>query len=447
MEKRIAVRDWIFLRLLIHGEISVYPRNQIQYIRVELKLDRSLKISLLISLIVFFFYSLWLGHFLQIGATVYDFISIGKRFVLQGTDSPAIDRQIKHAYTWNDTGYDGQFAYYIALDPLHAQSYIDIPAYRYSRILYPLTASFVALGNEFLIPWSLVLVNIIAIATTILFLGIWLQRKNLSPWWALVYGFYPGVWVAFQRDLTEPLAYMSVSLAVLLLEDKKTYILSGILFGLAALTRETTLLFPLAVIVYFLFKKTSTRSRMIVLTLLSLGPLIAYKIFLWRWLGSTGLPENADLQIIPFKGLWDLHPWNDVQRYEVLTIALPAVFAFSIGVVALLKKKLLLPILFLLLNIFVLIFFLGSNSYVEYNAIGRITIGVVLAAIYCLPLFKKRLWFLLCAVLWYRFWVYLPALWEDYPINKLIFLSAIVCFGLYVLSVVLSRKFQGVSRS
>jgi hypothetical protein len=33
-------------------------------------------------------------------------------------------------------GYDGQFAYQIALRPLDAASYLDVPAYRYQRILY-----------------------------------------------------------------------------------------------------------------------------------------------------------------------------------------------------------------------------------------------------------------------------------------------------------------------
>ena len=39
--------------------------------------------------------------------------------------------------TW---GYDGQFAYQIARDPLGASRFLDVPAYRYQRILYPLIA-------------------------------------------------------------------------------------------------------------------------------------------------------------------------------------------------------------------------------------------------------------------------------------------------------------------
>src|SRR5580765_5904599 len=40
------------------------------------------------------------------------------------------------------TGYDGQFAYWLAIDPspAAAANHFDTPAYRYQRILYPLLA-------------------------------------------------------------------------------------------------------------------------------------------------------------------------------------------------------------------------------------------------------------------------------------------------------------------
>jgi hypothetical protein len=44
-------------------------------------------------------------------------------------------------------GYDGQFAYQIALRPLSAAPYLDVPAYRYQRILYPMLARLLALGR------------------------------------------------------------------------------------------------------------------------------------------------------------------------------------------------------------------------------------------------------------------------------------------------------------
>ena len=61
-------------------------------------------------------------------------------------------------------GYDGQFAYWIARDPTPAVTgaYLDVPAYRYQRILYPLLAWALAAGQAALVPWTLVAVNLAA---------------------------------------------------------------------------------------------------------------------------------------------------------------------------------------------------------------------------------------------------------------------------------------------
>ncbi len=61
-------------------------------------------------------------------------------------------------------GYDGQFFYYIARDPLHAAPFLSHPAYRYQRIVYPLLVAVLSLGQENLIPYMLLLVNFVAIA-------------------------------------------------------------------------------------------------------------------------------------------------------------------------------------------------------------------------------------------------------------------------------------------
>jgi hypothetical protein len=60
-------------------------------------------------------------------------------------------------------GYDGQFAYQIAVDPSGAPDKLDIPAYRYQRILYPMAVRLLGLGNPSLIPWMMILINIISV--------------------------------------------------------------------------------------------------------------------------------------------------------------------------------------------------------------------------------------------------------------------------------------------
>ena len=61
------------------------------------------------------------------------------------------------------TGYDGQFFYYMALDPQGAAPYMDLPGYRYQRIAYPMLARLIVLGRSSLIPDALLAVNLFAV--------------------------------------------------------------------------------------------------------------------------------------------------------------------------------------------------------------------------------------------------------------------------------------------
>ena len=68
-------------------------------------------------------------------------------------------------------GYDGQFVYQIAANPAGAAPFIDVPAYRYQRVLYPLLARFLAFGQPAIVPWALIVINVVAIgAGTLLYL-------------------------------------------------------------------------------------------------------------------------------------------------------------------------------------------------------------------------------------------------------------------------------------
>ena len=60
-------------------------------------------------------------------------------------------------------GYDGQFSYYMALDFTNARYYMDFPAYRYSRVLYPASSrGRSALGDRDLVPATMIAINWLA---------------------------------------------------------------------------------------------------------------------------------------------------------------------------------------------------------------------------------------------------------------------------------------------
>jgi hypothetical protein len=200
--------------------------------------------------------------------------------------------------------YDGQFAYCIALDPATAGPHLDVPAYRFQRILYPLLARFVALGQPALIPWSLLVVNLVAqIAGTWVF-GEVLALHGVSRWYALVYGLWAGSVYSVRLALAEPVAYGLVA-AALLASFRRREGLAAVCYGLAAFAKETTLLFVAAHMAWLATQRDwRGLARVAGLTIL---PFAIFQLLLLRWFGSLGLASGGDLstpfEIIPFMGL------------------------------------------------------------------------------------------------------------------------------------------------
>ncbi|HEU5438211.1 MAG TPA: hypothetical protein VFU88_02880 [Ktedonobacterales bacterium] len=342
-------------------------------------------------------YCLWTAGYLLAGHSVLDVAHVGRRFALQSHASSDIVFPPDFAFA-PSAGYDGQFNYFIALDPAHAAAYIDRPSYRYTRILYPLLARAAALGQPALVPYSLLLVNALAVAGGVLVVGLWLRRKGRSPWWALLYGFSAGLFIAYQFDLAEPLAYGLAALGVYLLDfgGRRRVLWAGLAFALAALARETTLVFPLIYAALAAVPGAQRRAesawsalrRAATLVALTCGPLLAYKLFLARWLGGSGLSSDLLPTAYPLKGLV-ISTARGVDWWQQLaSVVLPAVMVGAAAAWALLRstraRREAGPWL-VLAHVTLFVLFLGPLSYANLTASARVSVGVALAAIYCLP--------------------------------------------------------------
>lgn len=131
-------------------------------------------------------------------------------------------------------GYDGQFYFYLAEDP-----FLRDPAtarsldntFRVRRILYPLLAWALALGQRSLVPFTLVLVNVLALTGLVALCALAAERAGRSGWWGLLPLLYAGTWVPLLLDLTEPLQ-------LLLLAAGAASSSAGLLLG-AALAKES----------------------------------------------------------------------------------------------------------------------------------------------------------------------------------------------------------------
>ncbi len=375
------------------------------------------------ALLVSAVYGVWLLAFFASGGDARDFIVIGTRFVTQSAASPVIRLDPHYHYLANGIGYDGQFFYYIAADPANARYYLDtdqLPAdYRYGRILYPMLARALAFGQVGRIPYTLILVNWLALAGGTLAVGAWLRRKGFSPWLALIYGLYVGLFVGLLRDLSEPLAYALVALGVYLFDygGKHRVIWSALAFALALLARETTAVFPLVLAASLLaplvpalkqhlqpaaaIKEASPAAQF---TGLAFAPYLALRVFLRLWLGPSGPLTKVQPDLVPLRGILAYWPWQGEQLFQVAVVIVPSLICLAMSLWAIARREWPPEVWLLVANVLALVVFRPPSTFPELIGSGRIASGVVLAAVCCVPVFSRLLrrqyWLVVCGLLW-----------------------------------------------
>jgi hypothetical protein len=285
-------------------------------------------------------------------------------------------------------GYDGQFVYYIARDinPYEVKELLDVPAYRYQRILLPLLGRYLALGNLNIIPWVIPIVGILAQVAGTFAVGEFLNDWGISRWYALSYGLWVGFSLAIRMDLAEPLAYGLVAGAILMSERKRP-IFSWILYGLALFAKEVTILFLCAAMVTALLKR---QWRDVVgLGVFALLPFTIFQVWLWWIFGQFGIGSGGAMatpfEIIPYMGLFRIGYYNQSYFLVMLVVFLPCVVLPSMwGIWSSIKNiingETNVVVLALLLNSLA-IAFLPFSTFAESAGILRFACGLVLAVV------------------------------------------------------------------
>ncbi|MBZ0300506.1 MAG: hypothetical protein K8J31_12225 [Anaerolineae bacterium] len=201
-------------------------------------------------------------------------------------------------------GYDGQFNYYIARDPSTAAPIIDVPAYRFQRILLPGLGWALSFGSAALIPWIFLLIGLISLAAGTALMEQLLVEQGVSRWYALAYGLTIGTFGSVRLSLPEPLAY-ALALGGIWLFAHDRWRSSAVLFALAALARETTLLIPAAIGLHLLYQRRWRTAGLF--GLISLLPFVIWQMILSAHLGSFGIGSGGAMatgfEIIPFAGI------------------------------------------------------------------------------------------------------------------------------------------------
>jgi len=236
-------------------------------------------------------------------------------------------------------GYDGQFVYFIARDPNPQQvaPYLDVPAYRYQRILLPFLARWLAWGNPNLIPWMIPLIGIFSLAIGTWAVGELLAVWGIRHWYALVYGLFPGFLLALIVDLPEPLAY-GLTAAGLLAYERGRKPLAWALIGASLFAKEVTALFFLALLLTEIGeqrKKSVFDWAEAVFYPLAAGlPFVLFQVWLWGVFGQPGIGSGGAMsttfEIIPFMGLWRIGAYSLVYLLAMLLVFGPAVVLPSV---------------------------------------------------------------------------------------------------------------------
>ncbi|MCQ4079556.1 hypothetical protein NGB36_02800 [Streptomyces sp. RB6PN25] len=187
-----------------------------------------------------------------------------RRFVMAGQlyTHPA---QLPHGFPLTQAaGYDGQFFYRLALDPLdlHQTAFgitMDQP-YRFTRIGYPALTWVVSLGQHVAVPYALVGVNLAAVAAIAALGGVFARRSGRHALWGLLFAAYFGLAVSVGRDTAEPVADACLLGGMLAYRDRRPFLATALLCC-AALTRETALAVPAAIAVVRLIGMVRRRIR------------------------------------------------------------------------------------------------------------------------------------------------------------------------------------------
>jgi hypothetical protein len=220
-------------------------------------------------------------------------------------------------------GYDGQFVYYIARDPSDAARFLDVPAYRFQRILLPALARVLSLGQESLIVWALLAVNLVSLAAGTALMERLLEQYGVSHWYALAYGLTAGTFGAVRLSLPEPLAYaLALGGIALALRERPT--LSAACFALAALAKETTLVLAAGYGLYLLYQRRWRDAA--VFAMITLVPFAAWQAVLYQSLGAVGVGSGGALatsfELVPFMGVLRILTEGNLTVFAVLGVIL-----------------------------------------------------------------------------------------------------------------------------
>lgn len=294
-------------------------------------------------------------------------------------------------------GYDGQFVFYIAREPRPdvVAERLDVPAYRYQRILLPLLARLLAAGDESRIPWILAVLGVLSHAAGTWAVAVLLRRLGVSPWYALVYGLWVGLILSVRLDLPEPLAFGLVAAALLAIADEKHEV-GWVLYGLALFAKEITGVFAVAQGLTYLWHRQMRRTAG--LSVVAFTPFVLFQLWLWHVFGTPGVGSGGAMatpfEWIPLMGMLRIGAYSITYLLAYLVVfgpflLFPAIWGVWMAGRRALRGEVEHFTIGVILNVAVL-FFLPFSTFREPGGLLRFAAGLVLALVLFAARFRYR---------------------------------------------------------
>ena len=192
--------------------------------------------------------SLALAMLVAAGLTTFGGNATG--FVRFGQNFAAVIHPPHGAIVYSQAGYDGQYFWSLATDPLllHHQTLTAFAAqaFRLQRIAYPALAFVLAGGRAAAVPWTLLLINVIVVLGATIAFSLYARRRGWSGWWALGLGLLPGFGFAVLADLSDVLA-VTTMLGGMIAWGEGRRRPAAVLLTVAVLAREPMMLAVVAI--------------------------------------------------------------------------------------------------------------------------------------------------------------------------------------------------------
>ncbi len=244
------------------------------------------------------------------------FVQIGRVFV---DKSPFIAHQpdVLRTLVVMEGGYDGQFMYYAAFDPLmrayranpaRFDGLMDTPPYRFGRIGYVWLTWLASLGDWHRFPKAMVWLDLAGIFAAAFAMSVAARDASASVLWGLVALLIPAFWQSMETALPEPIAAAFLLLGYLAWRQGG-WVRAGLLLAASLLVRETGLVFA-AILAATMFVRGERRQSLTMATI-AIAPFALWHLYVgwvlfpdWGWQGFFFKPELLGVPFVGFVQLW-----------------------------------------------------------------------------------------------------------------------------------------------